>query len=47
MCRPGNGTIFKECREAILKAKGQTSMSNQEMRRIIGKHGCLIDKKAG
>lgn len=41
MCRPGNGTIFRKCRETILKREHKTNMSNQEMRRILREFVCF------
>ena len=39
MCCPGNQTIFKTCKEALLKDTGALTMSNQEMRRLLKRHG--------
>jgi len=49
MCKPRNGTIYRDCRDLLLKQTGQKSMSNQEMRRLLRQNGgCmdgLVDKK--
>ena len=39
MCCPGNQTILKACKEALLKETGAASMSNQQMRLVLKRHG--------
>ena len=39
MCCPGNQTIFKACKEALLRETGAGKMSNQQMRVILKRHG--------
>jgi len=51
MCQPGNQTIFKVCKDAILKEAATERLSNQAMHAILVKHGgCMVkplDKKKG
>lgn len=44
MCRKGNQTILKDCRDAIIKALGRPNPSNQEMQ-VVLKHneGCMTE----
>jgi hypothetical protein len=45
MCANGNGSIYRQCRDAILAKHTGTSMPNKEMRRILEAHGgCMVDK---
>ena len=39
MCCPGNQTILKACKEALLRETGAKSMSNRQMRRLLKRHG--------
>jgi hypothetical protein len=40
MCQPGNQSIYKQCREAIIKDKGRIRQS--DMRAILlENHGCM------
>ena len=42
MCAPRNGTIYRTCRDLLLKQTGRKSMSNQEMRRLLKlRGGCM------
>ena len=51
MCKAGNDSIFKECRDRILKEVAMERLSNQAMHAILVKHGgCMVkplDKKKG
>jgi len=45
MCQLGNKSIFKQCRDAIIRQKGRIRQS--EMRRVLSEnHGCMkkVDK---
>ena len=43
MCRRGNQSIFKSCRDAILKQTGRTSMTNREMRELLKRRGGCVN----
>ena len=45
MCKPGNQTIYKECKEAILKQAGRDSMRVREMREVLRKNGGCMKKR--
>jgi len=49
MCEENNGSIYRECREAILRQAGVKRMRNKDMRLvIIESGGCLsVDSKKG
>lgn len=44
MCRPGNQSILKSCRDVIIRASGKPGLPNQEMRRILKEHGGCMTK---
>lgn len=35
MCKPGNGTIYAECRDRALQSMRRTHATNAEMRQVI------------
>jgi len=39
MCRVGNQTVLKPCRDAIIKALGKPNPSNQEMQTTLKRNG--------
>lgn len=40
MCKPGNQSIYRECREAIYRQlDSHAVISNAQMHRIIAEHG--------
>ena len=39
MCCPGNQTILKACKQALLRETGAATMSNQQMRLLLERHG--------
>ena len=42
MCRVGNQTVLKGCRDAIIKALGKPNPSNQEYKAILKQNsGCM------
>ena len=46
MCKPGNRTISRECRDRIFVTNGGKGMSNQEMRHLLRiNDGCMVKKK--
>ena len=49
MCKQGNQSIFKECRDLIFQQSRTDRLPNRVMREILAKHdGCMIkpiDKK--
>lgn len=46
MCKRGNQSIFHKCRLEMLKITGQTSMTNQEMCRLLKKYGGCMNGAA-
>lgn len=46
MCKPGSGTIFRQCFEHALKEQGVTHMANKEMRRVLISNGGCMAKTA-
>ena len=42
MCEPGNRSIYRTCKDALLKETGRKGMPNQEMRRLLRlRGGCM------
>ena len=39
MCKRGNQSVFRSCRDAVLKQMGRTSMTNRDMREAIKRNG--------
>jgi hypothetical protein len=45
MCKPNNGTIYAECRDAAFKAFRRQHVTNRELRGLIAKfNGCMTPK---
>ncbi len=42
MCKPGNQTIFKECRDIILQKRAKTGLSIRELRLLIKRNGGCV-----
>lgn len=46
MCASGNQSIYRQCRDAILKKNGRHPIRNREMREIIKAHGgCMMSEE--
>lgn len=46
MCKAGNQSLFKECRERALKDYGRSHLSNKDLKAIIRANGGCMSKVA-